>query len=129
MNHNCIIVYESIYNGNTEKIAKEMALTLGCSYIKSHEALKTDLSQFKTIGFGSGIYFGSHHAAIMEVVTKLDRSEQEVFIFSTRGAPVLGKYHLPIKQSNIPLFPLTTPSTALLMKVRTNIPITLKPIF
>lgn len=98
MNHNCIIVYESIYNGNTEKIAKEMALVLGCRFIKPEEALKIDLSRYKTIGFGSGIYFGSHHASIMEVVTKLDSSEQEVFIFSSHGAPVLGKYHMPIKQ-------------------------------
>lgn len=98
MSNNCIIVYESIYNGNTEKLAKEMAHTLGCRIIKPEEALKTDLSKYKTIGFGSGIYFGSHHTSIMEVVKKLDSSEQEVFIFSSRGAPVLGKYHVPIKQ-------------------------------
>ena len=98
MNHNCIIVYESIYNGNTEKLAKTMAQTLGCHFIKSQEALKADLSQYKTIGFGSGIYFGCHHTAIFEVVKKLDRSEQDVFIFSSRGAPVLGKYHQPIKE-------------------------------
>ncbi|MFO7655660.1 MAG: 4Fe-4S binding protein [Bacteroidales bacterium] len=98
MNHNCIIVYESIYNGNTEKLAKTMAQTLGCHFIKPQEALKTDLSQYKTIGFGSGIYFGCHHTAVLEVVKKLDRSEQDVFIFSSRGAPVLGKYHQPIKE-------------------------------
>ena len=98
MNQNCIIVYESIYNGNTEKLARTMAQTLGCRFIKSQEALKADLNKYKTIGFGSGIYFGSHHPAILEVVKKLDRSEQDVFIFSSRGAPVLGKYHQPIKE-------------------------------
>lgn len=98
MNQNCIVVYESIYNGNTEKLAKTMAQTLGCNCIKPEEAHQTDLSRFKAIGFGSGIYFGSHHTAIMEVVKSLDQSEQEVFIFSSRGAPVLGKYHQPIKE-------------------------------
>jgi NAD-dependent dihydropyrimidine dehydrogenase PreA subunit/flavodoxin len=98
MNRDCIIVYESIYNGNTEKLARSMAQTLGCHFIKPQEALETDLSQFKAIGFGSGIYFGSHHPAIIEVVKKLDKSDQEVFIFSSRGAPVLGKYHEPIKK-------------------------------
>jgi len=98
MNHNCIIVYESIYNGNTQKLAKTMAQTLGCRFIKPLEALKTDLSQYKTIGFGSGIYFGCHHTAVLEVIKKLDSSEQDVFIFSSRGAPVLGKYHQPIKE-------------------------------
>lgn len=98
MNHNCVIVYESIYNGNTEKVARTMAQTLGCSFIKSQEALKADLSQYKAIGFGSGIYFGCHHPAIFEVVKKLDQSAQDVFIFSSRGAPILGKYHEHLKQ-------------------------------
>jgi ferredoxin/flavodoxin len=98
MNKDCIVVYESIYNGNTEKLACTMARTLGCELIRAQEALKTDLSQYKAVGFGSGIYFGSHHPAILEVVKKLDKSDQEVFIFSSRGAPVLGKYHVPIKK-------------------------------
>jgi len=92
MNKDCIIVYESIYNGNTEKLARAMTQTLGCRFIKPQEALETDLSRYKAIGFGSGIYFGSHHPAIIEVVKKLDKSDQEVFRFSSRGAPVLGKY-------------------------------------
>jgi flavodoxin/ferredoxin len=98
MKTNCIIVYESIYNGNTEKIARAMAQTLGCHFIKPQEALNTDLNQYKTIGLGSGIYFGSHHPAILEVVENLGKMEQDVFIFSSRGAPVLGKYHDPIKK-------------------------------
>jgi len=98
MNKDCIIVYESIYNGNTEKLARSMAQTLGCHFIKPQEALETDLSRYKAIGFGSGIYFGRHHPAIIEVVKKLDKSDQEIFIFSSRGAPVLGKYHEPIKK-------------------------------
>lgn len=96
MNNKCIIVYESIYNGNTEKLARTMAQTLGCKCIKTEEALQADLSGYKAIGFGSGIYFGSHHTSIMEVVKNLEQSDQAVFIFSSRGAPVLGKYHQPI---------------------------------
>lgn len=97
MNKDCIIVYESIYNGNTEKLAKTMAHTLGCRCIKPAEAFQIDLSQYKTIGFGSGIYFGSHHPALLQLAGKLDSSTQEVFIFSSRGAPFLGKYHQPLK--------------------------------
>lgn len=98
MNTDCIIVYESIYNGNTEKIARTMAQTLGCQLIKPQDALNTDLSKYKTIGFGSGIYFGCHHTSILEVTKRLDYSAQDVFIFSSRGAPVLGKYHIPLKK-------------------------------
>ena len=97
MNNECIIVYESIYNGNSEKIARAMAHTLGCKYMKANEALNVDLSNYKTIGFGSGIYFGSHHPAVFEVVNKITQSEQDVFVFSSRGAPFLGKYHKPLK--------------------------------
>ncbi|MCU0458404.1 MAG: 4Fe-4S binding protein [Bacteroidales bacterium] len=98
MNNDCIVVYESIYNRNTEKLACIMARTLGCEFIRAQEALKTDLSQYKAVGFGSGIYFGSHHPAIFEVVKNLDKTEQHIFIFSSRGAPVLGNYHDPIKK-------------------------------
>lgn len=93
MKNETIIVYESIYNGNTEKLARRMAMILGCRFIKADEALRTDLSSYKAIGFGSGIYFGCHHPAIFEVIKTLSNSGQEVFIFSSRGAPVLGNYH------------------------------------
>jgi NAD-dependent dihydropyrimidine dehydrogenase PreA subunit/flavodoxin len=97
MKKDIIVVYESIYNKNTEKLAKVMAHTLGCRLIKSEEAFQINLNQYKAIGFGSGIYFGCHHPEIFEVVKKLDQSEQDVFIFSSRGAPILGKYHEPLK--------------------------------
>ena len=99
MKHEIIIIYESIYNGNTEKIARAMAQKLGCRFINVQQALAEDLSKYKTIGFGSGIYFGTHHPALFEVVEKLDNSRQDVFIFSTRGAPVLGKYHNGLKKA------------------------------
>ncbi|MDF1549514.1 MAG: flavodoxin domain-containing protein [Bacteroidales bacterium] len=97
MENKCLIVYESIYNGNTEKLARVMAHKLGCRFIRTKKALTEDLSQYKTIGFGSGIYFGSHHPDIFEVAEKLDHSAQDVFLFSSRGAPILGKYHQPLK--------------------------------
>lgn len=98
MNTNCIVVYESIYNGNTEKLAKAMACTLGCKIITATEALSTDLNKYKAIGLGSGIYFGCHHPSIFEVVKKLNKSEQDIFIFSSRGNPMHGKYHGNLKK-------------------------------
>lgn len=99
MTHEIIIIYESIYNGNTQKIARALAQKLGCRFIKAQQALAEDLSKYKTIGFGSGIYFGTHHPALFEVVEKLDKNDQKVFIFSSRGAPVLGKYHSGLKKA------------------------------
>lgn len=98
MNNECIIIYQSVYNQNTEKLARAMAQTLGCRFVQTQEALKLDLNTFKAIGFGSGIYFGTHHPEIFKVVEKLDQSNQNAFIFSSRGAPVLGKYHNALKK-------------------------------
>lgn len=99
MNHKIIVIYESIYNGNTIKLARSIAQTLGCRFIQAQQALTEDLSQYSAIGFGSGIYFGTHHPALFEVVEKLDQFKQDVFIFSSRGAPVLGKYHNGLKKA------------------------------
>lgn len=99
MKHKVIIIYESIYNGNTTKIARSMAQKLGCRFVEAKQAFTKDLTRYKVIGFGSGIYFGTHHPALFEVVERLDESDQKVFIFSSRGAPVLGKYHSGLKKA------------------------------
>lgn len=99
MKNEVIIIYESIYNGNTKKIARTMAQKLGCRFVRAQKALKEDLSRYKVIGLGSGIYFGTHHPALFEVVEKLGENRQNVFIFSSRGAPVLGKYHSGLKKA------------------------------
>lgn len=97
MNGSSIIIYESIYNDNTLKLARAMAKTLGCLLVKADKALTMNLNDFKTIGLGSGIYFGKHHPKLFEVVEQLKTGEQDVFIFSSRGNPFLGKYHQPLK--------------------------------
>lgn len=98
MESSCIIVCESIYNGNTMKLAAAMAEKIGCRIISPREALKTDLNKYQTIGLGSGIYFGCHHPNILKIARQLDYSSQEVFIFSSRGNPFPGKYHEPLKE-------------------------------
>ncbi|MBN2683105.1 MAG: 4Fe-4S binding protein [Bacteroidales bacterium] len=99
MNYNCLIIVESIYNNNTMKLARAMAQTLGCLLISVDQALTMDLNSYQTIGLGSGIYFGRHHPKIFEIVEKFNFVEQNVFIFSSRGNPFLGKYHKPLKNA------------------------------
>jgi ferredoxin len=99
MNHKCIIICESIYNDNTLKIAKAMTQTLGCYCVSAEEALMLNFDEYQTIGLGSGIYFGKHHPKLFEVIEKLNSSQQDVFIFSTRGNPFLGKYHKHLKDA------------------------------
>ena len=99
MNNRCIIVYESVYNDNTLKLARAMARTLGCKLVKADKALSMNLDDYETIGFGSGIYFGRHHPKLFEVIEHLNEEQQDVFIFSSRGNPFLGKYHQPLKDA------------------------------
>lgn len=99
MKYKCIIICESIYNDNTLKLARAMAQTLGCNCITPDESKALNIDEFETIGLGSGIYFGKHHPKLFEVVERLNSSKQDVFIFSTRGNPFLGKYHQPLKDT------------------------------
>lgn len=92
MNKDAIIICESMYHGNTMRLAKAMAYGLHCRAVNAMEALAMDLSSYKFIGLGSGIYFTSHHPRIMEVAKQLN-SNQKAFIFSTHGSPFLGNYH------------------------------------
>jgi NAD-dependent dihydropyrimidine dehydrogenase PreA subunit len=85
-------------NKKAMKIAKAMATALNCNVISPKEAMSVDLTQYKVVGLGSGIFFTSHHPDIMRVINNLDPCQQ-IFIFSTHGAPYLGKYHHAIKDS------------------------------
>lgn len=97
MNKSCLIICESIYNNNTLKLARVISHTLGCRFVTAQEAEAMDLSAFEVIGFGSGIYFGQHHPRLFDLIEQMPPNQQSVFIFSSRGNPFLGKYHLPIK--------------------------------
>ncbi len=65
--------------------------------VSAEQAEKLDLSSYPVIGLGSGIYFTSHHPKLMEQAKRLGKGQQ-AFIFSTRGCPVVGKYHTALKQ-------------------------------
>ena len=98
MNHEAIIVCQSLYRGNTLRLAKAMAYTLGCRVVSAEDALKMDLSTYKVVGLGSGIYFTAHHPRLIEVAETLS-ANQRAFVFSTRGAPMVGSYHRAIKDA------------------------------
>jgi len=96
MNRDVIIINESIYHGNTARLAHAMAQRANCMVINTEKALSIDLSTYKVVGLGSGIYFTSLHPNIYKLLDKLSPT-QKTFIFSTHGSPILGKYHSLIK--------------------------------
>jgi len=99
VNRDCLVIYESIYNGNTARLALAMAEELGCASVSASEAGRMDLSRYSAIGFGSGIYFGCHHPSLLDLASKTAGAGKSAFVFSTRGAPFLGGYHEELEKT------------------------------
>jgi len=98
MNKDVIIICESIYHGNTMKLARAFSNRLQCRLITADEALLIDLKAYQIVGLASGIYFTSHHPKIMAIIDQLNVNHQ-TFIVSTRGRPYLGNYHAAIRDA------------------------------
>lgn len=93
-----IIFYQSSYQGNTLKVAREIAQPLSAKLVPIEDAGMIDLSAYDLIGFGSAIHFAAHDVKLQRFVDSLDLSDRNVFIFSTRCRPNLGGYHKPLRQ-------------------------------
>ncbi|MBP1929243.1 flavodoxin [Methanolinea mesophila] len=94
-----VIVYSSVHHGNTAKVARAMADELGAVLVKTGETPPEALEVYDLIGFGSGIYFGSHHKALFALVDSLPAMKgKKAFIFSTSGRGGPG-FHRRLKET------------------------------
>ena len=93
-----IIIYVSTYQSNTLNIARSMASELSASLATTLEAEKIDLSDYDLIGLGSGINFAQHHRELLSFAKSHELKNRNIFIFSTRCRPFLGKYHQALKK-------------------------------
>ena len=92
-----VIVYSSVHHGNTAKVARTIADVLGAVLVKTGETPPQSLEVYDLIGFGSGIYFGSHHKAMLALVDSLPEVKgKKAFIFSTSGRGGTG-FHKHLK--------------------------------
>jgi flavodoxin len=90
-----LIVYNSIAQGNTEKIARVIAEVLEARLMKASECALETLREFDVVGFGSGIYFEKHHKGLRDMVQRLSDAEgRKAFVFSTSGCGD-AKYNKP----------------------------------
>jgi len=81
-----IVVYASVSNGNTKKIAEIIAKKLNAELMNINQAKDIDISKYDLIGFGSGIFYSKHHRKLIEFVKNIKNLENKnVFIFSTSG--------------------------------------------
>jgi flavodoxin len=79
-----LIIYQSIHQSNTEKIAQKMAEVLGADLKKPNEVKTEDLANYDLIGFGSGIYSAHFHASILKLIESLpDMNSKKAFAFYT----------------------------------------------
>lgn len=81
-----LIVCISVHHGNTQKVAESMAGALGADILKPQEVDEKTVSKYDFIGFGSGIFYFKHHAALLELVDRLPSLGKKAFVFSTSGA-------------------------------------------
>jgi len=80
-----LIIYQSVHQMNTEKVAKAMAEAINADLRKVGEVEPAMLAEYDIIGFGSGIFFGKHHETLLKFVSGLPRQGKAAFIFSTSG--------------------------------------------
>ncbi len=81
-----LIIYNSIHNGNTEKIAQTMADAVDADLLKYNEVDGYNVLDYDLIGFGSGIYYGKPEKKIVEFISSLPIvKNKKAFVFTTSG--------------------------------------------
>ena len=97
-----LLIYVSVHHCNTEKVARSMANVLDAELVQPKQADAVRLEQYDLIGFGSGVYFGRHHASLLDFVDRLPMvRDKKAFIFSTSGLrkiPFVHDFDRPLKE-------------------------------
>ena len=79
-----LIVYKSVFHGNTKKIAVAMAEVLNAKLLDVENADKKMIEEYDVVGFGSGIYYDKPQKKLMEYIEGLDNvKNKNAFVFST----------------------------------------------
>ncbi len=91
---NSLIIYKSVYKGNTKKIARALKEELDCEMKTPEEIKDLKPSEYDLICFGSGIYIRKHHKSLLKFIDNLpDMKKTKAFIFSTSGLPKIPVIH------------------------------------
>ncbi len=97
-----LLIYVSVHHGNTEKVAVSMANILNADLLQVKQADAAKLEQYDLIGFGSGVYFGKHHASLLDFIDGLPTvRNKKAFIFSTSGLrkiPFVHDFDKPLRE-------------------------------
>jgi flavodoxin len=95
-----LLVLLSYHHNNTQKIANVFAKTLDAQIKTPQQIDPEELQEYSLIGFGSGIYGGKHHKALLDLADKLPRvTNRKAFIFSTSSnLEPLAKNHSALRE-------------------------------
>ena len=101
MNHRpTLIICVSTHHFNTQRVAQAIAEVIHASVMPPEKVDLNALEQYDLIGFGSGIYFGSHARSVIEFVNRMPNPPRKVFLFSTAGTPFLWRlFHSRLRKS------------------------------
>ena len=82
----CVIVCTSVHHGNTRKVADAFASVAQAVVLEPGPEAYDAVRSSVLLGFGSGIFFGSHHKNLVRFVESLPALQAgAVFLFSTSG--------------------------------------------
>jgi flavodoxin len=97
-----LLVLYSYHHNNTEKIANIFAKVLDAQIKTPQQIDPEELQEYSLIGFGSGIYGGKHHKALLDLADKLPQiTNRKAFIFSTSaltGEDKMANDHSSLKE-------------------------------
>jgi len=83
------IIHVSVRHHNTRAAAQAMGQATGACVLTVDEAKKVDLADYALVGLGSGIFFSSHHPALLRFARDGNPLPRKAFLFSTAGLPFL----------------------------------------
>lgn len=82
-----LIVYVSISNANTRRVARAMGEVLRADVLEPEDVDPMRIGDYDIVGFGSGIYFMAFHRRLREFVDALpDVPGRRAFLFCTSGS-------------------------------------------
>jgi flavodoxin len=66
-----LVVVCSYHHHNTEKVARAIAGALGAEVTTPRETTPDEIAAYDLVGFGSGIYSGTFHPAVLDLAGRL----------------------------------------------------------
>lgn len=98
---NSLLVCVSEHKGNTLEVARAIGQVLDAEIAHPEDLDIDSLSEFTLVGFGSGIYYASHHDDLLDFVEELPEMEgKNAFIFTTSGMrriPIINDFESPLR--------------------------------